>query len=85
MVPPGIFNVVPFICKQQSFFFLCTVKNQTTRNNLFASSLWFDGSSGIKDNAAVLTQGCDDFFSAFIRRLRPPYFFFFFNLDIHHT
>lgn len=32
-----------------------------------------------------MAQGCDDFFSAFIRRLRPPYFFFFFNSDIHHT
>lgn len=34
-----------FINKIKVFFFLWTIKNQTIRNNLFASSLWFDGSS----------------------------------------
>lgn len=42
MMPPGIFNAVLFIYKQhkRSLF-----DKESNRNNLFASSLWFDSSS----------------------------------------
>lgn len=45
MMTPGIFNAVLFIYKQHKRSFFSLNYKESNRNNLFASSLWFDGSS----------------------------------------